>query len=252
MTRTSPRAAATAMERRPRLPAGHDERFAGYGVWGLPFTLGDVLAFRRHTASSIGPAFTTVCHGDSHGRWTIYTNIAPSRSTPRYFGGALVRVVESEIRLEWSHDDRVAICVPEHHLQWAVRLESSGWTRTLSAAARLLPRVTAGSGLPDWVGATGGRLLQAGPRPLAGLAPNGHRFAVRPRRLWLATASAAMVEGRELGPIGPLHGNRRIGDLVLPNRGLFAIHEAHFEPHDPARHLSPAPGALRRGTRRVS
>jgi hypothetical protein len=247
MTRTSPRAAAAAMERRPRLPDGHDERFAGYGVWGLPFTLGDVLAFRRHTASSIGPAFTTVWHADPDGHWTVYTDIKPSRSWPRYFGAILARVVESEIRLEWSHDDRVSLCIPEHYLQWAVRLESSGWTRTLNLAARLLPKVTAESGLPGWIGPAAGRLLRAGPLTFAGTTPNGHRFALRPRRVWLATASAAMVEGRELGPIGPLSRTVRIGDLDLPARGLFAIDEAHFEPHDPARHLPSTAGA--RGSR---
>lgn len=251
MTRTSPRAAAAAMERRPRLPHGYDERFAGYGVWGLPFTLGDVLGFRRHTASSIGPAFTAVWHADPAGAWTLYTDIRPSRSSPRYLGAALRRVVESEIRLEWSGDDRVAICIPDHQLQWAVRLESNGWTRALNAAARLLPRVHAGSALPGWVGSAAGRLLQAGPLTLDGAMPNGHRFAVRPRRVWLATASAAMVEGRELGPIGPVDRDVRIGDLVFPDRGLFAIDEAHFEPHDPTRHLPAAPGAPAAPSRRV-
>ncbi|MEJ2502842.1 MAG: hypothetical protein P8177_05925 [Gemmatimonadota bacterium] len=251
MTRTSPRAMATAMERRPRLPTGQDERLVGYGVWGLPFTLGDVLAFRRYTASSIGPAFTSVWHVDPDGNWTVYTDIAASRSCPRYLGPALRRVVESEIRVEWTRDDRVAISVPGHQLEWAVRLESSVRTRVLNVAATLLPRVDAGSGLPDRVGAAAGRVLQAGPLRLSGTMPNGQRFALRPRRVWLATASAAMVEGRELGPIGPHGRNARLGDLVLPDRGVFAVGETHVEPRRSERPRSTPSPMRATGGRRV-
>ena len=42
------------VERHPEPPPGSGERFAGYGVMGLPFRSGHVLALRRSPASSIG------------------------------------------------------------------------------------------------------------------------------------------------------------------------------------------------------
>ena len=44
------------------LPSGGEERFAGYGVMGLPFASGHVLAMRRFPASSIGPGYSSVWH----------------------------------------------------------------------------------------------------------------------------------------------------------------------------------------------
>jgi hypothetical protein len=43
------------LERKADLPPGAQERFFGYGVMGLPFRSGHILALRRFPASSIGP-----------------------------------------------------------------------------------------------------------------------------------------------------------------------------------------------------
>ena len=50
-----PRELVADLEAAPSLPAGSEERFNGYGVMGLPFASGHVLAMRRFPASSIGP-----------------------------------------------------------------------------------------------------------------------------------------------------------------------------------------------------
>ena len=237
MIRSTPRHAAEEIERRPRLPAGDDERLTGYGVLGLPFALGDTLAFRRYTASSIGPAFTAVWHRDPHGRWTVYSDITASRATPRHYGAALSRVVETEIRLDWTGDQRLSLSVPGRGLQWALRLEASVATRVLGFLALGLPRRSpAGDTATTAAGRLAGRLLRSGRLRLQGETPNGQRFYLRPRSLWLATASAAVVEGRELGPLGS-HGQcPRLGDLVLPDRGLFFLGDERYEPLDPDRH----------------
>lgn len=44
----------------PELPSGPDERFALYGVMGLPFASGHILALRDAPAASISPAFRSV------------------------------------------------------------------------------------------------------------------------------------------------------------------------------------------------
>jgi hypothetical protein len=69
---TAPGVQAAETERHVRLPAGAGERFTGYGVMGLPFASGQVLAMRRFPASSIGPAHTSVWHRDPAGRWDFW------------------------------------------------------------------------------------------------------------------------------------------------------------------------------------
>jgi hypothetical protein len=59
-------------ERHSELPPGSEERFFGYGVIGLTFLSGHVLALRRFPASSIGPGYRSVWHRDPRGRWTFH------------------------------------------------------------------------------------------------------------------------------------------------------------------------------------
>jgi hypothetical protein len=44
------------------LPGGRDERFNGYGVMGVPFASGDLLALRRFPNISIGDGYTSLWH----------------------------------------------------------------------------------------------------------------------------------------------------------------------------------------------
>ena len=108
-------------------------------------------------------------------------------------------------------------------------------------------------GLPVLVGAVAGWLLGTSPLQLQGRAPNGQWFAIRPTRLWAVTAGAAVVAGRDLGPLVRPHRPTHLDDIVLPDRGLFMAGEWLCERHDPARHgptRSDTPGPdtpLRRG-----
>lgn len=54
-----------------------------------------------------------------------------------------------------------------------------------------------------------------------------HRLRVRtgdanPLRVWYVTDSHAVVEGQELGPIGPLPEQAHMADFYFPQRGIFA------------------------------
>lgn len=237
MTGNSPRAVTAELERRPPLTDAEVERFAGYGVMGLTFTLGDVLALRRVPASSIGPAYTSIWHRDPRGRWTLYTDGDPALGCSRYFGEELARTVRARIRLEWTGPRSLAVAVPRHQLDWAIRLEARAGTRAWSALARLLPRrAFLAPGPAVLLGALAGRLLRTAPLRLRGRTPGGQWFAIRPSRLWAATASAAVVGGRDLGPLGPHPRAPYLGDLVLPDRGLFMAGEWLYERYDPDRH----------------
>lgn len=71
--------------------------------------------------------------------------------------------------------------------------------------------------------------LGTGRLNLTGLTPNGHRFIANPRRLWLIESSRAVVDGVSVGPAGPLVSQASLGDLLLPQRGLFAVARARLE-----------------------
>lgn len=62
----APRGFAAASIKTPGLQGGPEERFAGYGVMGLPSRSGHYLALRHFPASSIGPGYRAVWHRDPH------------------------------------------------------------------------------------------------------------------------------------------------------------------------------------------
>lgn len=234
---TDPRQRAAELERRRFIPGGRGERFAGYGVMGLPFAGGDVLAFRRFAASSVGPPFVSVWHRDPGGRWTFYVSVEPWRSCPRYWGGALDRVVVTDIDLSWTEERELSLSIASERVHWAMRLATNPVTWSLSAASALVPG-------PLWseprvlalMGGMAGRSMRLGHVGLAGRAPNGQRFTLRPQRLYAIEGSVATVGGRELGPMGPLREQARLGSFRLPNGGIFAFGQGRFETFDPERH----------------
>lgn len=53
------------------------------------------------------------------------------------------------------------------------------------------------------VGGVAGRLLGVGKVQLTGMTPNRQHFDASPLRIWYVNMSHALVEGEDLGPIGP-------------------------------------------------
>ncbi|MGW8267486.1 MAG: hypothetical protein ACWGSQ_14055 [Longimicrobiales bacterium] len=241
----NPRVLAEEMERSPEVPTGSDERFVGYGVMGVPFSSGHVLAFRRMTATSVGGPYTTVWHRSPQGRWTFFTDSEPTQSCPRFFGAALDEVVTGEIELSWEGPFELSLRVPEAGFLWGVRLAPDLKTRGISALGRLLPA-------PVWrsevalslLGTVGGPLLGLGQLALAGSAPNGQHFRAAPKLLWRVEATAAILDRVDLGEMDPLPEQVRIGDFWIPNDGIFAIGSARFDRFDPRLHSR----AITRGT----
>lgn len=251
--RSTPRAQALRAEA-AGLPKGDGECFAGYGIIGLPFAGGDLLAFRRFPASSIGPGYAAIWHRNRAREWTFYVSVEPALSCPRYFGNGIDRVVVTPIETTWIGHDHLVVSASAPRVEWSMRMASTAATRVVSAIASLLPeRAWSNEPLLAVLGAAAGVGLRAGPMRLAGVAPNGQRFRIRPRRLWRIDASAARVEGRELGPIGQsgAHGGGtgngaggldqagcHLGDFRLPDVGLFACGDGEFDRLDPALHGS--------------
>lgn len=235
----TPRRTARELERRRPLPGGREERFAGYGAVGVPFASGDVLAFRHFVASSIGPPYTSIWHRSPDDRWTVYANVEPARSCPRFFGAALDDVMVTGIRVRWTGPAQVSVSAPAARIEWGMRLGTTPATRLLSTAALLLPEpLWSSASLMDTLGGLAGRALGAGRLSLAGRTPNGKAFRLAPRQIWRVVASAAVVRGRELGSTTPLPGQARLADFWIPNTGLFAFGAAFFEPTDPSHPLT--------------
>jgi hypothetical protein len=221
----------------PSLPPGDDERFAGWGVMGLPFSSGDYLALRRFPASSVGPAFSAVWWRDAKDRWTMFTSVDADVSCPRYFGRALTGHEIREIALIWSGPYSLRVRIPEV-LDWHVTLGSNAATRMMSTMGAAMPtfmwRHSLSLGL---IGRVAPLMLQVGNVSLQGSVPNGQWFQANPRRLWLVTESRAILRGKDLGTPAPLPTQTRLGGLWLPQQGLFFVGEAYLEQRNASRHF---------------
>jgi len=193
----TPHAAVSVIERDARILRGAGDAFSGYAVIGLPFQSGHVLALRRFSASSLGRAYTAVWHRDPSGRWTFYSTVAPDCSCARYFGGQVDRNVLTPIELAWAAPCALRVSIAER-LTWQLQMGSSPGLAVDAA-------------------------FGTGHVNLRGRTPNGHRFVMSPRQLWIVEASMAHMSGHSIGPPGPLEEPATLGDMRIPQRGLFAV-----------------------------
>jgi hypothetical protein len=234
-----PRALVADLEARPSLPRGTNERFAGYGVMGLPFASGHLLAMRRFPASSVGPGYRSVWHRDPHGAWTFFQDVGPDVACTRYFSAAVTEVVKATIDISWRAPSGLSITVVGggHRLEWRMKLASSHATRLMNALGSVLP--------DSWwrsqrflavVSRLIPPMLHTGRLHLAGVAPNGQRFIVNPSLTWLIADATATLDGSDLGAVGPAPAQGTLGDFRIPQRGIFAIGRAFFEPVAPSVH----------------
>ena len=236
-----PRDYAEQIERAPELPLGSDERFQGYGVMGAPFASGHVLAMRRFTASSVGAGYTSVWHRDPAGAWTFYADTVPLQACTRYFGSDVQRAVECPIDVSWPGPRALHISIESAALTWEAEFAPTFATRMLNTMARLMPdRLWKDPRVLSLMAAIAGPALGAGHLGVHGRAPNGQQFVANPMVLWTIARGTASVGETDLGPPGPLPRQARLGDFWIPQRGLFAVGRAFFEPFDPARHLAVA------------
>ena len=226
---------AQAVEERPVLPPGDCERVSGYGVMGLPFASGHVLGLRRWTASSVGERFTSIWHRNPSGRWTFYESTACEVACTRYFGADVERVREGPIHLEWEAPNRLHVRTADGLVDWHIETATTLATRMMSTMGSMVP-------LAAWrsrpvlraVGAMAGRVLGVGKVQLTGTTSNRQHFDANPLRIWYVTESHAVVEGEDLGPIGPLDEQAHMADFYFPQRGVFAVGRVFISPLGPS------------------
>ncbi|BCO37284.1 hypothetical protein BMW24_013095 [Mycobacterium heckeshornense] len=230
-TSREPSEFARRAEDRPTLPAATCERVSGYGVMGLPFRSGHVLGLRRWTASSVGAPFTSIWHRYPDGSWTFYESAPSEVACSRYFGADVQRTRVTPIGLDWQGPRRLRIHTRDSAVDWTIDLGSTPVTRAMSLVGSLMPT-------PLWrsrrvlslMGPLAGRLLAVGKVGLSGQTSNGQHFDANPLRIWYVTASCAVVEGEDLGPIGPLTEQAHMADFYFPQRGIFAVGRVFVKP----------------------
>lgn len=225
----APSVLAAEIERHAGLPTGAGERFTGYGVMGLPFASGHVLAMRRFPASSIGPAYTSVWHRDPAGRWDFWQDQPDDQACSRYFGSALAGTRRARIELDWPGESTLRVAIAEAGFAWNVTMGTSAATRVLNAIGALLPdRAWRAPPVLAMMGPAAGMALHAGRVAMAGRAPNGQAFVTNPQRIWLIARSSARLGDQHFGTPGPLGQQARLGDFWIPQRGVFAVGRAFF------------------------
>lgn len=222
---------ARQREEYPQLPAGTCERVSGYGVMGLPFRSGHVLGLRRWTASSVGEGFTSIWHRNPEGRWTFYESAPCEVACSRYFGAAVERTVIGPIHLEWESERRLHVSTAGTGVSWTIDTGSTLTTRVMSTVGSSLPLSAWRSRLVlSAMGRVAGRALGVGKVKLTGLTSNGQHFDANPLRLWYVTDSRAVVDGEDLGGIGPLDEQAHMADFYFPQRGIFAMGRVFVNP----------------------
>jgi hypothetical protein len=225
---TSPAQAAAAAET-TGLPPGEGERFAGFGVMGLPFSSGNVLAMRRFPASSIGPAYTSVWHRSPDGRWSFWQDQPDDQSCPRYFATAVNPTSRVDIEISWPSPSTLQIDVRDVGLAWTSLLTSTPVTRVLNAIGRALPDAAwRYRPLLSAMGPVAGRALGAGRVGMVGSTPNDQSFIANPLRMWMIDDSSARLGDEDFGSVEPLDDQARLGDFWIPQRGVFTIGRVSF------------------------
>jgi hypothetical protein len=245
MTTTTPRQAVQAAQADPRLPQGDDDRFAGYGVMGLPFAGGHYLALRDFVATSVGPAYRAIWHRDPEGRWTIHTTGAPELTCPRYFSSVTATAQAPRIDVAWRDDHTLEVAMGET-LSWRIELAATPATRMMTGMGGMLPEAGWNSNaVLAGMGPMARTMLHTGKIRLRGATPNGPRFRAAPLQIWRVVGTRASYRGQDLGEPAPLETQAHLGDFWLPQRGVFFVGRARFTP--PVEQIDRPAGAV--GTR---
>jgi hypothetical protein len=211
---------------------GH-EYVKGWGVFGLPFDSGHVLALRVFPENDFAP-YRTIWHRDPGGRWAIYAD-APRLdiACPRYYGRACDRTARARIGIEWTGSASLRVTLDTPPLEWSLTATDTPLLRAVNALSARLPVWT-------WRPAPllrarellARRVLGMGDLRLSGTMPSGHSGTLMPQRMYLIEDSTAVLDGNDLGrPTRAAH-NPRIGDVALPARGVLAVGQAAWAIRD--------------------
>ena len=209
------------------------EYVRGWGVFGLPFDSGHVLALRVFPENSFAP-YRTLWHRDPGGSWSIFAD-APrlDAACPRYYGPACEYVGHARIGISWTGPRTVAVTMDEPRLAWTVTVARSPVLGLLNPVSAALPSASWRPRVLVRSRELLARSLGMGRLELAGEMPSGHTGLLMPQRMYLVKGSQGTLDGVDLGRPTRLRDNPVIGDVPLPARGVVAIGSAVWDVRDP-------------------
>jgi len=210
------------------------EYVKGWGVFGLPFDSGHVLALRVFPENDFGP-YRTLWHRDPAGRWSIHVD-GPRLDTacPRYYGAACTHTGFATIDITWAGPRFLHVRVDRPSLEWTLSVSYTPALRFLNAIGPLMPNWTWRPRPLLRMRERIARSLGMGKLQLSGVMPSGHSGTLMPERMYLVDESAATLEGVDLGRPTSVEPNPTIGGVPLPARGVLAIGQGVWKISDPA------------------
>jgi len=211
---------------RSEAPWPDHEYVRGWGVFGLPFDSGHILALRVFPDNPFAP-YATVWHRDPTGKWSIFVD-GPRFDTacPRYYAKACDVVAHAKITLTWTEPSTLRVTLDDPKLDWTVTASQSRTLRTLNAMGGAMPLWTWRPKLLVKARQALAHSLGMGRLELAGEMPSGHHGLLMPQRMFYINESRATLDGSDLGNPTRLADNPDIGGVPLPARGVMAIGQA--------------------------
>ena len=210
--------------RRGEPPWPDHEYVKGWGVFGLPFDSGHVLALRVFPENDFSP-YRTVWHRDPQGRWSIYVD-GPRLDTacPRYYGPACTHIGHSRIGIAWTGPSSLLVSMDRPRLEWTIKATETPTLRVMNAASVPMPNWTWRSRpLVRTREVLARRVLHMGDIRLSATMPSGHIGILMPERMYFINDTTAVLNGEDLGRVARVNPNPQIGQVPLPARGVLAI-----------------------------
>ena len=217
-------------QRRSRAAWRDHEYVRGWGVFGLPFDSGHVLALRVFPDNDFSP-YRTLWHRDPDGQWSIYVDGARLETAcPRYYGPACAHTGFARIDVRWTGPASLHVTMDAPRLEWALEAYETPLLHAINAVSSRMPLWT-------WRYATllrgreilAKQVLAMGDVRMSGTMPSGHFGTLMPQRMYFMDTATAILNGRDLGRPTIEKANPRIGDVTLPARGVLAIGQAMWE-----------------------
>src|SRR5262252_793001 len=118
------------------------EYVRGWGVFGLPFDSGHVLALRVFPDNDFSP-YRTLWHRTPDGQWSIYVDGARlDTACPRYYGSACVRTDFARMTVDWTGPAALRVSTDTPALKWTLSATETPILRVLNAVSPRMPMWT--------------------------------------------------------------------------------------------------------------
>ncbi|HZQ49794.1 MAG TPA: hypothetical protein VFB69_05765 [Candidatus Dormibacteraeota bacterium] len=214
-------------------PWSSHEYVKGWGVVGLPFDSGHVLALRVLPESNF-VSYRALWHRNPHGEWAVYVDQQKPCACTTYYGAACSRTAYTPLRIEWIGPASVRVTMDRPSVDWTFTASDDWRLRALNAVNSRLPLASWRSRALVRAREEVARALGMGRLQLSGTTPSGHLGTLMPEELYFIEESRAVVDGMDLGRPAHLLDNPLIGTLPLPTRGVLAKAMGMWRIDDPA------------------